>query len=114
LTVTLSPGQSGGLSAGAGILFTTSGGTLSSGATIGTSVIAQADYSGVASIVLTLPATKGNVTLTAQDMFAADRTSVTIRLLSVTSAFGRNQTPLARVVVIDVRPGMVGAYCDTI
>jgi hypothetical protein len=70
LTITLNPGQSGGTMTGAGILFTTSGGTLSNGTTTGTSVIAQTNASGVASVTLTLPAAKGPVTITATDMFA--------------------------------------------
>jgi hypothetical protein len=70
LTITLAPGQSGGTATGAGILFTTSAGTLSNGTTSGTSVIAQTNGSGVASVTLTLPAAKGPVTVKAQDMFA--------------------------------------------
>ena len=59
LTVTLSPGQSGGSANGAGILFTTSAGTLSNGATSGTSVIATTNSSGTASVTLTLPSNAG-------------------------------------------------------
>jgi hypothetical protein len=77
LTVTLSPGQSGGGSTGAGILFTTSAGTLSNGTANGSSVIAQTDSSGAASVTLTLPSTKGAVTVSAQDMFAVGGASVT-------------------------------------
>ncbi|HEV2134346.1 MAG TPA: glycoside hydrolase family 44 protein [Terracidiphilus sp.] len=76
LTVTLTPGQSGGNSTGAGVLFTTSGGILSNGTTTGSSVIATTDSSGAASVILTLPAAKGNVTVTAQDMFAVGGASV--------------------------------------
>jgi hypothetical protein len=77
LTITLVPGQSGGTATGAGILFTTSAGTLSNGTTSGTSVIAQTNASGVASVTLTLPAAKGPVSITAQDMFALGGTTVT-------------------------------------
>ncbi len=83
LTVTLSPGQSGGSSNGAGILFTTSAGTLSytpsgGGATVtGTSVIAQTNSSGVATVSLTLPSSTGAVSVTAQDQFALGGASVT-------------------------------------
>ncbi len=77
LTVTLTPGQSGGSATGAGILFTTSAGTLSNGTTSGTSVIAQTNASGVASVTLTLPSSKGTLTVTAQDQFALGGASVT-------------------------------------
>ena len=77
LAVTLNPGQSGASATGAGILFTTSAGTLSNGTTSGSSVIAQTNSSGVASVTLTLPATKGAVTVTAQDQFALGGASVT-------------------------------------
>jgi hypothetical protein len=77
LTVTLNPGQSGGSSTGAGILFTTSAGTLSNGTTSGAKVIATTDSSGKASVTLTLPASPGAVTVTAQDMFALGGASVT-------------------------------------
>jgi hypothetical protein len=76
LTVTLTPAQSGGSASGAGILFTTSAGTLSNGTTIGTSVIAQTNASGIASVTLTLPSSKGTVTVTAQDQFALGGASV--------------------------------------
>lgn len=77
LTVTLTPGQSGGTATGAGILFTTSAGTLSNGTTSGTSVIAITNSSGIASVTLTLPSSKGTVTVTAQDQFALGGDSVT-------------------------------------
>lgn len=77
LTVTLTAGESGGTSTGAGILFTTSAGTLSNGTTSGTSVIATTNSSGTASVTLTLPSSKGNVTITAQDQFALGGASVT-------------------------------------
>ena len=44
-SVTLAPGQSGGSANGAGILFTSSAGTLSNGTTTGTSVIAVTNSS---------------------------------------------------------------------
>ena len=77
LTVTLNPGQSGGSANGAGILFTTSAGTLTSGTTSGTSVIVQTNSSGVASVTLTLPSIKGALTVTAQDQFILGGASVT-------------------------------------
>jgi hypothetical protein len=77
LTVTLNPGQSGGSANGADILFTTSAGTLSYGTTSGSSVIAQTNSSGVASVTLTLPSSKGTVTVTAQDQFPLGGASVT-------------------------------------
>jgi hypothetical protein len=51
-------------------LFTTTAGTLSNGTTSGTTVIATTNSSGTASVTLTLPASKGTVTVTAQDQFA--------------------------------------------
>jgi hypothetical protein len=77
LAVSLNPGQSGGTATGAGILFTTSAGTLSNGTSSGTSVIATTNASGTATVTLTLPATKGTVTVTAQDQFALGGTTVT-------------------------------------
>jgi hypothetical protein len=77
LSVTLTPGQSGGSASGAGILFTTSAGTLSNGTTSGTSVIATTNASGIASVTLTLPSSKGTVTVTAQDQIALGGVSVT-------------------------------------
>ena len=68
LTVTLTPGSSGGAnpSVGASILFTATAGTLSNGTTSGSKVIAVTNSSGVASVTLTLPSTAGNVTVTAE------------------------------------------------
>jgi hypothetical protein len=77
LAVTLAAGQSGGSASGAGILFTTSAGELSNGTTSGTSVIAQTNSSGIASVTLTLPSSPGAVTVTAQDQFALGGASVT-------------------------------------
>ncbi len=76
LTVTLNPGASGVTASGAAILFTTSAGTLSNGTTTGSTVIAKANGSGVASVTLTLPAAKGPVTVTAQSQFAAGGTTI--------------------------------------
>jgi hypothetical protein len=75
--VTLNPDQSGGTATGAGILFTTSAGSLSNGTTSGTSVIAQTNSSGIASVTLTLPSSAGTVTVTAHDQFALGGASVT-------------------------------------
>jgi hypothetical protein len=77
VTVTLTSVPSGFTAGGAGILFTTSAGTLSTGTTSGTSVIAQTNRSGIASVTLTLPSSKGAVTVTAQDQFALGGASVT-------------------------------------
>jgi hypothetical protein len=57
-------------------LFSTSAGTLSNGTSSGNAVIATTDSSGVAKVTLTLPATKGAVTITAQDQFALGGASV--------------------------------------
>jgi hypothetical protein len=78
LAVTLSSIPSGFTNTGAGILFTTSAGTLSNGTTSGSSVIAQTNSSGVASVTLTLPSSKGTVTVTAQDQFALGGAMVTL------------------------------------
>jgi hypothetical protein len=66
LTVTLSPGQSGGTNSGASILFTTTAGTLTYGTSNGSKVIAVTNSSGVASVTLTLPSSAGPVTVTAE------------------------------------------------
>ena len=77
LAVTLSSIPTGFTNTGAGVLFTTSAGTLSNGTTSGTSVIATTNSSGTASVTLTLPSTAGTVTVTAQDQFALGGASVT-------------------------------------
>jgi len=77
LTVTLSSVPSGFTAGAAGILFTTSAGTLSTGSASGTSVIAQTNASGLASVTLTLPSSEQAVTVTAQDQFALGAASVT-------------------------------------
>jgi len=59
LSVTLNPGQSGGSATGASILFTTNAGSLSQR-------IVPTDSSGNASVTLTLPASTGTVTVTAE------------------------------------------------
>jgi hypothetical protein len=66
LTVTLTPGQSGGAATGASIFFTTNGGTLSNGTTSGPKVIAVTNSSGVASVTLTLPTNSGQVQVQAE------------------------------------------------
>ncbi|MFZ0955869.1 MAG: glycoside hydrolase family 44 protein [Candidatus Sulfotelmatobacter sp.] len=65
LTVTLSPGSSGGTNTGASVLFSTNNGTLSNGTTSGPKVIAVTNSSGVASVTLTLGAA-GPVNVTAE------------------------------------------------
>jgi hypothetical protein len=77
LTVTLSPGQSGGSASGASVFFTTSAGTLSNGTTSGSKVIAVTNGSGVASVTLTLPASTGPVTVTAEGPYALGHPTVT-------------------------------------
>jgi hypothetical protein len=77
LTVTLSSVPSGFTAGAAGILFTTSAGTLSTGSASGSSVIAQTNASGLASVTLTLPSSEQAVTVTAQDQFALGAASVT-------------------------------------
>jgi hypothetical protein len=59
LAVTLNPGSSGGSAAGATILFTTTGGSLSSRTVV-------TDSSGNAPVVLTLPSSPGTVHVTAE------------------------------------------------
>lgn len=67
LSVTLVAGTSGGTASGATVRFTTDKGTLSGG-TVGstTSQLVTTNSSGVATITLTLPATAGQVTVTAE------------------------------------------------
>jgi hypothetical protein len=75
LTVTLSPGSSGGTPGGASVFFTTSAGSLTNVAVggehvfSGSKVIAVTNGSGVAKVTLTLPATAGPVTVTAEGPF---------------------------------------------
>jgi hypothetical protein len=70
LSVTLGPGQSGGLAAGASIFFSTDAGSLSKR-------IATTDSSGKASVVLTLPASAGPVHVTGEGPFALGHPVVT-------------------------------------
>jgi hypothetical protein len=77
LALTLTSVPSGYTTGGAGILFTTSAGTLSNGTTSGTRVIALTNASGIASVILTLPSSKGSVTVTAQAPFVLGGASVT-------------------------------------
>src|SRR6266496_57700 len=72
LSVTLSPGSSGGTLAGASVFFTTGAGTLtnvqvgSEEVFSGSKVIAVTNSSGLASVTLTLPGSPGPVVVTAQ------------------------------------------------
>jgi Glycoside hydrolase family 44/Fibronectin type III domain len=67
LTVTLTPGQSGGTTIGASVLFTTSAGSLSDGTKSGSKIIVVTNNSGVTpGITLTLPTTAEPVTVTAE------------------------------------------------
>ena len=78
LTVTLTPPAGTTFTAGgASVLFTTSAGTLSNGTTSGSKVIATTNSSGIASVTLTLPSSKGTVAVTSQDQFALGGGSVT-------------------------------------
>jgi len=77
LTVTLNPGASGTYAQNAEVFFSTSAGTLSNGTSSGSKVIATTNASGVASVTLTLPATAGTVTVTAQDQIAVGGATVT-------------------------------------
>jgi hypothetical protein len=70
LSITLSPGQSGGSAAGGTILFTSSAGSLSN-RTVTT------DSSGKAAVVLTLPTTPGTVHVTAEGQYALGHPVVT-------------------------------------
>ena len=77
LAVTLSSLPSGFSATGASILFTTSAGTLYNGKESGSKVIATTNSSGTASVTLTMPSSKGTVTVTALDQFALGGDSVT-------------------------------------
>jgi hypothetical protein len=76
LSVALSSLPSGFSNTGASVLFTTLAGTLSNGTTSGAKVIATTNSSGIATVTLTLPSSKGTVTVTAQDQFALGGASV--------------------------------------
>src|SRR6266568_748498 len=83
LKVTLSPGQSGGTAAGASVFFTASAGSLTNVQVgtekvfTGSKVIALTNSSGVASVTLTLPATAGPVTVTAEGPYGLGHPAVT-------------------------------------
>jgi Glycoside hydrolase family 44 len=70
LSATLNPGSSGGTAAGATVFFTTSAGTLSA-RTVTTNA------SGIAAVVLTLPATAGTVHVTAEGPYGLGHPEVT-------------------------------------
>ncbi len=70
LSVTLNPGQSGGSAAGGTILFTTTAGSLSSPTVVTNS-------SGIAAVVLTLPAKAGTVHVTAEGQYGLGHPVVT-------------------------------------
>jgi hypothetical protein len=70
LSVTLSPGQSGGSATGASILFTTDSGSISQR-------IVPTDNSGKATVTLTLPALPGLVHVTAEGPYALGHPMVT-------------------------------------
>jgi hypothetical protein len=70
LSVTLSPGQSGGSASGGTVFFTASSGLLSSR-------IVATDSTGKASVVLTLPSTAGTVHVTAEGQYALGHPQVT-------------------------------------
>jgi len=70
LSVTLSPGQSGGSASGGTVFFTASSGLLSSR-------IVTTDSTGKASVVLTLPSTAGTVHVTAEGQYALGHPQVT-------------------------------------
>ncbi len=70
LSVTLAPGSSGGSAAGATVLFTANAGTLSSR-------LVTTNSSGVASVVLMLPASAGTVQVTAEGPYGLGHPEVT-------------------------------------
>lgn len=70
LSVTLNPGKSGGSAAGGTILFTASGGSLSSR-------IVTTDSTGKAAVVLTLPSTAGTVHVTAEGQYSLGHPTAT-------------------------------------
>lgn len=83
LSVTLSPGSSGGTAAGASVFFTTSTGSLTN-VQVGTEkvfsgpkVIAVTDSSGLARVTLTLPGAPGTVTVTAEGPYGLGHPVVT-------------------------------------
>ena len=83
LSVTLSPGQSGGGASGASVFFTTTAGSLqnvqvgSEQVFTGSKVIAVTNSSGVASVKVTLPGTSGTqVQITAEGQYALGHPTV--------------------------------------
>ncbi len=70
LSVTLAPGSSGGSAAGADVFFTANAGTLSSR-------LVTTNSSGVAAVVLTLPASAGTVQVTAEGPYGLGHPEVT-------------------------------------
>jgi hypothetical protein len=83
LSVTLSPGSSGGSAGGASVFFMTSAGSLtnvqvgSEKVFSGSKVIAVTNSSGVASVILTLPGTPGSLTVTAEGPFGLGHPAIT-------------------------------------
>jgi hypothetical protein len=78
LTATLAPGQSGGTASGASVLLSASGGTLSDGTNNGPKIKVVTSSSGVTPpVTLTLPSTKGQVTVTAEGPFGLGHPVVT-------------------------------------
>lgn len=84
LTVTLTPGSSGGALNGASVFFTTTAGSLTNVASgngekifTGPKVIAVTNSSGVAKVTLTLPGSAGPVTVTAEGPFGLGHPVVT-------------------------------------
>jgi hypothetical protein len=67
LTVSLTPGQSGGTATGGSVLFTTSAGSLSDGTNSGPKIVVVTNGSGVTPpVTLMLPSTAGPVSVTAE------------------------------------------------
>jgi hypothetical protein len=78
LTVTFSPGQSGGSSASnAPILLTTDSGSLSANGTSGSIIIVPTDNSGTAAVTLTLPSSPGTVHVSAEGPYGLGHPAVT-------------------------------------
>jgi hypothetical protein len=75
LSVTLNPGSSGGSAAGADVFFTANAGTLSSR-------LVTTNSSGVAAVVLTLPASAGMVQVTAEGPYGLGHPEVTFTEMS--------------------------------
>ena len=88
LTVTLSPGQSGGGAAGASVLFSSSSGSLqnvqvgSEQVFTGSKVIAITNSSGVASVTMTLPSTSGTAQVSAEGPYDLGHPAVILTEMS--------------------------------